>query len=131
MRFLRSQLIIRFQTGAVAVQGDLKQFYASIKLVASQWNLQRILYRKNLDPKGEVLEAVIKTLIWGIKSVSGQSECSILKLAEFIKDKNPRLYDLLLNCRFCDDLENCAASIEELKHLTSDADGVFSQVGLE
>ena len=30
------KMIIRFQTGTFAVQGDLKQFYASIKLVASQ-----------------------------------------------------------------------------------------------
>ena len=57
------KMIMRFQAGAVAVQGDLKQFYASIKLVVNQWNLQRILYRKDLDPNNEVLEGVIKTLI--------------------------------------------------------------------
>ena len=56
------KMIMRFQAGAVAVQGDLKQFYASIKLVVNQWNLQRILYRKDLDPNNEVLEGVIKTL---------------------------------------------------------------------
>lgn len=63
--------------------------------------------------------------------MSSQSEASIIQLAEFIKSKNPRLYDFLINCRFCDDLGNSAANIEELKHLTSDADLVFSQVGLE
>ena len=124
------KMIIRFQTGAVAVQGDLKQFYASIKLSPSQWNLQRILYRHNLDPKGEVMEAVIKTLIWGIKSVSGQSECAIMKLAEFIKTANPKLYDLLLNCRFCDDLGSSDVTVEALKQLTKEADHLFSQVGL-
>ena len=79
------RLLLRFGVGRVAVQGDLKQFYASIQLIIEQWNLQRVLYKENLDPKGEVLEGVIKTLIWGVKSVSAQSECSILKLAEFIK----------------------------------------------
>ena len=63
------KMLLRFQTGKAAVQGDLKQFYASIKLVESQWNLQRVLLRKDLDLKSEVLECVIKTLIWGVKSV--------------------------------------------------------------
>ena len=125
------KMIMRFQAGAAAVQGDLKQFYASIKLVVEQWNLQRVLYRRDLDIENEALEAVIKTLIWGVKSVSGQSEASIIQLAEFIKSKKPKLYDFLINCRFCDDLGNSAANTEELLKLTEDADKLFAQVGLE
>ena len=63
--------------------------------------------------------------------MSGQSECSIMKLAEFIKDKNLKLYDLLINCRFCDDLGSSDESLEALKKVTKDADDLFSQVGLE
>ena len=93
------KMIMRFQAGAAAVQGDLKQFYASIKLVTEQWNLQRVLFRKDLDPNNEVLEAIIKTLIWGVKCVSAQSEGSIIQLAEFVKQNSPKLYDFLLNLR--------------------------------
>merc|ERR1712208_249496 len=39
------KMLLRFQVGSVAVQGDLKQFYASIKLVKDQWNLQRVLFK--------------------------------------------------------------------------------------
>ena len=125
------KMIMRFQAGAVAVQGDLKQFYASIKLVTEQWNLQRVLFKKDLDPKNEVMEAIIKTLIWGVKCVSAQSEASIIQLAEFIKQKSPKLYDFLLNCRFCDDLGNSAATIDDLKKLVKEADELFVQVGLK
>ena len=125
------KMIMRFQAGAAAVQGDLKQFYASIKLVTEQWNLQRVLFRKDLDPNNEVLEAIIKTLIWGVKCVSAQSEGSIIQLAEFVKQNSPKLYDFLLNCRFCDDLGNSAATVDDLKHLTKEADELFKQVGLE
>ena len=45
------KMIMRFQASAAAVQGDLKQFSASIKLVVDQWNLQRVLFRKDLDMK--------------------------------------------------------------------------------
>ena len=41
------------------------------------------------------------------------------------------MYDFLLNCRFCDDLGSSAASIEELKQLTKEADELFAQVGLQ
>ena len=124
------RMMLRFMVGMVAVQGDLKQFYASIKLVVDQWNLQRVLFRENLDPAGEVLECVIKTLIWGIKCVSAQSECALIKLAEAIKDEYPLLADFLLNCRFVDDLGGSAIDLEALKKLTAEADKFFDLLGL-
>ena len=48
--------------------------------MTEQWNLQRVLFRKELDSKNEVMEGIIKTLIWGVKSVSAQSEDSIIEL---------------------------------------------------
>ena len=83
------KMVLRFTVGLSAVQGDLKQFYASIQLDPSQWNLQRVLYRDNLDPNAEIQEGIIRTLIWGIKSVSAQSETAVIKLAEAIKDELP------------------------------------------
>ena len=98
------RMLLRFVAGRFALQGDLKQFYASIKLIVEQWNLQRVLIREDFDPNNEVQEAVIKTLIWGIKCVSAQSECSIIKLAEAVKEESPMLSNFLLNSRFVDDL---------------------------
>ena len=65
-----TKMVLRFCIGPAACQGDLKQFYASIKLNKRQWNLQRVLFKPDLDPEAEPLEAVIVTLIWGIKCVS-------------------------------------------------------------
>ena len=124
------KMVLRFQVGKAAVQGDLKQFYASIKLVERQWNLQRVLYRPGLDPKAEVLEAVIKTLIWGVKSVSAQSECAIQKLAQFVIEQYPALADFFMNSRYVDDLGDSAALVENLKELTKKADEVFGDVDL-
>lgn len=44
------RMLMRFQVGRFAVTGDLKGFYTSFDLDEKQWNLQRCLYRKNLDP---------------------------------------------------------------------------------
>ena len=112
------------------MQGDLKQFYASIKLVSNQWNLQRVLLKDNLDPNSEVKEAVIKTLIWGIKCVSAQTETAIIKLAEAIKDSHPTLSSFLLNGRFVDDLGTSAEDMDKLTKLAKEADDIFAMVGL-
>ena len=125
------KMLLRFVAGLFAVQGDLKQFYASIKLILEQWNLQRVLFRQNFDPNAEVQEAVIKTLIWGVKCVSAQSECAIIKLAEAVKDESPMLSNFLLNSRFVDDLGDSKEKLEIVKKLADEADELFSKVGLE
>ena len=57
-----------------AVTGDLSQFYNSLKLKTEYFNLQSFLWRMNLDETDETLQAVIVTLMYGVKSVSAQSE---------------------------------------------------------
>ena len=70
------KMVMRFCAGLAACQGNLAQFYASIKLDPQFWNLQRVLFKADMDPGGPEMEAIIKTLIWGIKCVSAMSECA-------------------------------------------------------
>ena len=115
------RMMLRFMVGRAACQGDLKQFYASIKLVTDQWNLQRVLFRDGMHPEGEIMEAIIKTLIWGVKCVSAQSECSIIKIAEAVKDEHPDLAIFLLLCRFVDDIASSASKIDGVPmHITKE-----------
>ena len=74
-------MLLRFQLGPVAFNGDLKQFYTSIALDESQWNLQRVLWRENMDMDAETEEIVIVSLIFGVRSVSALSERAVLNLA--------------------------------------------------
>lgn len=125
-----TKMVLRFTIGKAALQGDLRQFYASIKLVKDQWNLQRIIYKPDLDPNSEPIEAVITSLIWGVKSVSAQSEAAVIKLADYIADKNPRLAELLKEGRFVDDLGDSDDSLEKVQVLSKAADNLFENVGL-
>ena len=122
------KMVLRFQIGRVATQGDLKMFYASIGLKPDQWNLQRVLFKGNLDPNSEPVEAIIKTLIWGIKSVSAQSETAIIKLANYVREKQPLFADFLTNSRFVDDLGDSAKNLQILQKVVSEAEELFSQV---
>ena len=124
------RMLLCFTIGLFAAQGDLSQFYASMKLTQEQWNLQRCLFKEDMNPSAEELEYIITTLIWGIKCVSGQSECAILKIAEAIKDENPELAFLLIFCRFVDDLGPSKENESKLRKLVQDADDLFAKVGL-
>ena len=50
------KMVLRFRAGRFGVTCDLQQFYNSCKLEAHQWNLQRFLYREEMDPENTVLE---------------------------------------------------------------------------
>ena len=124
------KMVMIFCAGLAACQGDLAQFYASIKLDSQFWNLQRILFKADMDPDGPEMEAIIKTLIWGIKCVSAMSECAVLKLASEIKSDFPNVAKMLIRARFVDDIGNSKSNIIDLKKITSDTDKIFDKVGL-
>ena len=125
------KVLLRFVTGAHAISGDLRQFYNAFKLEKEQWNLQRILWIEDLNPNGEVLEAVIKTLIYGVKSVSAQTEFALEKLSEMVRESNPDLSMFLALSRYVDDLQDSKDSAEKCYSLASDADQLFAELGVE
>ena len=124
-------LLLRFMVGLFAMTGDLTQFYNTCKLIIQQWNLQRFLYREGLDPSSPILEYVITTLIYGVKCVSAQSEHAMALLADDIKEEFPELANFLIRSRYCDDMADSKAVMEECTQLIEDADFNFDKVGLQ
>ena len=61
------RLLLRFTVGQYAVSGDINQFYYSFKIITDNW-----IFRKDLNPDGELMEGVIGVLIYGIQLVSTQ-----------------------------------------------------------
>ena len=122
-------MLLRFGIGQVAFTGDLKQFYTSIALNPSQWNLQRVLWREGLSFKSKVEEIIILSLIFGVRAVSALSEKAIIMLAEYIRPRNPRLAELLLEGRFVDDLGDSDKDLKTVQNLIKAADELFESVG--
>ena len=123
-------MLLRFGVGRHACAGDLKQFYCSIDLDESQYNLQRVLWKEGMDLDSEVVELVIVTLIYGIRCVSALSEKAILEVADHISQNFPRLADLLVNGRYVDDLADSDTTEVVIKNLIDTANDVFDSVGL-
>ena len=124
-------LVLNFRVGKFAVTGDLQQFYNACKLTPSQWNLQRFLFQPDMDPSSPVLEGVIKTLIYGVTSVSAQSENTMKKLGTAVKDEKPDVQKLIEKRRYVDDLGDSKITREECVTLTKNADEVFARVSLK
>ena len=125
------KMVLRFRIGRFAVTCDLQQFYNACKLLASQWNLQRFLYREDMNPDNPVLEGVIMTLIYGVKCVSAQSEHAIKLLADLIRVKYPAVATLLEEGRYVDDEGESKATLEECYTLIEQADETFAMVNLK
>ena len=117
--------------GRVGFAEDLKQFYTSMALDPSQWNLQRVLWREGMDMSAEVEEIVILSLIFGVRAVSALSEWALKLLADYVRSRSPRLAELLERSRFVDDLGDSDESLEAVKKLIAKADELFESVGLQ
>ena len=124
------RLLLRFTIGLEAVTGDLSQFYYCCSLIVQHWNLQRFLFRDDLDPNGELREGVIGALIYGVKCVSAQTEHTMEQLALAVEDNQPELAKFIRLCRYVDDLGESSHDKEFLKRITKEADELFGKIGL-
>ena len=118
------RLLLRFSVGTYAINADIKQFYYCGKLIPTQWNLQRFVYKDDLDPDKETKEGVITTIINGVKSASCQ-------LAESIKEEKPDVAVLLTESTYVDDIGESKASEEDCLTLMTDTDEVLASIGCE
>ena len=97
-------IMLEWQMGSSALCGDISQFYPTIKLAPEHWRFQRILLRRDLDPNGDLLEAVLVKLGFGVQSVSSQSEETVRRVAKDLWQDYPDVAALLINHRYVDDL---------------------------
>ena len=84
-----------------------------------------------MNPDNPVLEGVIMTLIYGVKSVSCQSEHALKLLADLIREKYPAVALLLEEGRYVDDEGESKATIEECYKLIAEAEETFALVNLK
>ena len=78
-------MLLEWQMGKNYLVGDISQFYPTVLLVPKHWRYQHILLRENLDPNGQLLDAVIVKLAFSISSVSAQTEEVVKRLATRLK----------------------------------------------
>ena len=71
------------------------------------------------------------SLIFGIRAVSALSDQALRLLADHVRQKNPRLAELLEKAWFADDLANSDKSTGTVMDIIKEANKLFESVGLQ
>lgn len=124
-------IVLRWVAGPVALAGDISQFYNCVELHPDHLPFQRFVFKEGMDPKKQAMEGVIRTLIYGVRSVSAQSEEIIQLIADKVKEDYPHVAEFLIKSRYVDDLSNGLMNTAEGEEVKRDVDKVFSQHGLK
>ena len=124
------KVVLGFLIGNVAYSADLSKMYNQFKLVPEQWNLQRLLLRDDLNPEAPVRHAVVSTLIYGVKSSSGQSEHALEDMADIVNDEKPLAAKVLKHKRYVDNFLDSTTTLKEAKEAAGEAEEVLARVGI-
>ena len=119
-------MTIGWISGPQAICGDISQFYNVVLLHPDHYPYQRFVFRENLDPNSKLLEGIIVTLIYGVASVSAQTEELINLIADEIHDTNPIVADFLRKSRYVDDF---AKAVEDTSSGCKIIEGVNHEFG--
>ena len=77
-----------------------------------------------------IREGCIKTLIYGVASVSAQSENAMRKLGNVVEAEMPEVKNLIEKRRYVDDIGDSKADLEACIKLSEDANKAFAMVNL-
>ena len=128
-------MVLKWLVGPVALVGDISQFYNCVLLRKEHWKFQRVVGYKNLDPNNKLVRGIVKTLIYGVRCVSAQTE-HVKKLLEervrsrAITDDEVRVADFIKSGWYVDDGGTSVGSFEEAKKLTSGTDKELASINM-
>ena len=125
------EMILGWMAGPAALSGDISQFYNCVQLYPPHLPYQRFLFKPSLDPKKEAVEGVIRTLIYGVRSVAAQTEEVVSLIAEEIMMTKPDVANFLLKCRYVDDMSKGMLDQPQALLMKKEVDSVFERYGLK
>ena len=109
---------------------DLTKMYNMFNLLSKYWNLRKIVMKEDLDPAGDVIEGVMTTLIYGVASVSCQTEEALVEIAAKVEKDYPAVAAIISYGRYVDNLLDSFRSKAEVQKVTADVDKVLALLNL-
>ena len=67
-------MVLGWLIGPVGIHGDISKFYNSVLLEKTDWRFQKVVWFKDLDPSSLLIRGIVRTLIYGVRCVSAQTE---------------------------------------------------------
>ena len=122
--------------GSIAISGTISQFYNTVLLRKEHWRYQRVVWYPDLDPSKDLIRGVVKTLIYGVRCVSSQTEYVKKLLEERIRSNagsrlDLQVADFILRGWYVDDGGTSVSSHEEAESLICGTDRALASVKMQ
>ena len=114
------QIVLRWSTHPIAYHSDVQKMYNSVLLDPAYWCYQRYWWQENLDPRNPIVQKVIKTLIFGMKSSGNQAERALRLTASLMEEQYPEASQVVRDDTYVDDMLSGARSTAEAKDIAED-----------
>ena len=121
-------ILIKFGSKKHGFTSDVSMAYNSVKLYPAFFNFQRYLWCPSLDIDGEIIEFVIKTIIYGIISSGNLTAAGFALLAAYLREHFPHLAKgaEALENTYVDDTAHAEDTAEELRSVAAAMDYALS-----
>ena len=106
------EILLRWSTHPYAFHADIHKMYNSVLLDPSHWCYQRFWWQDELDPSNPVVQMIVKTIIYGVKSSGNQAERALRLTATKMEDKFPKAANIVKNDIYVDDCLSGDVSVE-------------------
>ena len=120
-------MVLGWMIGPVGIHGDISQFYNCVLLDKKHWRFQRVVWFKDLDVESPLMKGVVRTLIYGVRCVSAQTELVKKILQKMIRSdavtaRQVEVADFIRDRFYVDDGGNSVATMEDAVELTEATD---------
>ncbi|XP_037931348.1 uncharacterized protein LOC119666139 [Teleopsis dalmanni] len=105
------QLLIKWRLWKYVMTADIEKMYRQVLVAEEDQPYQTILWRE--DPEKPIEEFVLKTVTYGTSCAPFLAKRALLEVAYDCADKNSKLYQIIKNDFYMDDLMTGADSIKE------------------
>ena len=123
-------VLIRFREDNVAIAGDLKKMYHSVKLSPIDQQTHRFLWRDmQLDRKPDIY--VMTAVSFGDKPAGAIATLALRKTAENNAEKFPNAAKIIIKNSYVDDIIDSLSSHEEAKRATNEIEIALNTGGFE
>ena len=121
-------VMLRFRQYTVAVVGDIRKMYNTIKLSTVDQHTHRFLWRW-LDISGDPIHYILLTVTFGDRPSGVIAIVALRKTALLMKDSHPLAAEIIERNSYMDDLLKSLESVEEARKAMTDVETVLDAGG--
>lgn len=106
------QIIINWRSNKFGFVSDIKKMFNSVRLTPEMYKFSLYLFSTSLDPSEDIEIWANKTLMYGIRSASGQATCALRKTADIKEKEFPLASKIIKETTYMDDSSGSTTSKE-------------------